>query len=159
MEEFEFIECLNEMTSVRPKGGLNKLGILLAVNPDDDRDGDPYFKMYDKESWTSASKVWRIRFDRPEFIKKHKGKIPAATTMNSSDKKILLEYLNLSSKDFDGTVWDELKYRWNIEKGLMDQFGFNEYKQGIADKFYSKKDTKNNYIPFSLNMPNYDLLP
>ena len=77
---------------------------------------------------------------------------------NLKDEESII--LNLKRKielinniQFSNDEWE------NIEKGLMDQFGFNEYKQGIADKFYNKKDTKNNYIPFSLNMPNYGLLP
>ena len=154
--EFEFIECLNEMASVRPIG---QTSILLAINPDDNRDGDPYFKMYDSNSWGTATKVWRIRFDRAELIKKHKGRIPAAVSINSKEKENLVEYLGKPSRDFkNAKIWDELKYRWNVEKGLMDQFGFENYLDGTADKFYSNRDTKRNYIPMSLLQPDYTLL-
>lgn len=152
----DYIECLNEMASVRPIG---KTDVLLAINPDDNHNGEPYFKMYDSSSWTTATKVWRIRFDKAVFVKKHKGKIPAATTINKKEKELLIEYLNRPSRDFkDATIWDELKYRWNVEKGLMDQFGFNNYTDGVADKYYENKNTKGNYVPFSLDMPDYTIL-
>lgn len=153
IENFEYIECLNEMASVRPVG---QTSILLAVNPDDTRDGEPYFKMYDSNSWTTATKVWRIHFEKPKLVKKHKGKIPAATSMSSKEKDNLVKYLNQPSRDFKNyTVWDELKYRWNIEKGLMNQFGFEQYVDGTVDKYYENKNTKGNYVPFSLKMPDY----
>lgn len=158
MENFEneYTECLNEMASVRPSGNFESFGILLAVNPDINHDGDPYFKMYDKVSWYSATKVWRISFTKPVLIKKHSGKIPAATTINTKDKNTLLAYLNSPSRDFSGaTVWDELKYRWNVEKGLMNQFGFINYQNGGADKYYEKHKNDGNYLPSTLAIPDY----
>lgn len=158
-ESFEYMECLYEMATIRPASSLDKLGILLAVNPDSNRDGNPYFKMYNSTSFYTATTVWRISFTESVFIKEHKGKIKASTSMNKSEKTKLIEYLSLESKDFRGsTIWDELKYRWNSEKDLMNNFSFSDYISGKADNYYKTVDNKGNYVPFSLKMPDYNNL-
>lgn len=158
-EDLEFTECLYEMATVRPAISLDGLGILLAVNPDVNHDGNPYFKMYDSTSFYTANTVWRISFDKPMFIKEHKGKIKASTSISTDLKSKLIKYLNAPSKDFKGyTVWDELRYRWNTEKDLMNQFAFSDYISGMADNYYSGKDTRGNYVPYSMAMPEYEKL-
>ena len=37
----------------------------------------------------------------------------------------------------------------------MNQFGFEQYVDGTVDKYYENKNTKGNYVPFSLEMPDY----
>lgn len=157
-ENLEYMECLYEMATVRPLSSLDSFGILLAINPDTNN-GDAYFKMYNSTSFYNATTVWRIKFEKAEFIKEHKGKIKNSIVMNSDLKSKLIKYLNANSKDFKGyTIWDELRYRWNTEKDLMNQFGFNDYVSGIVDKYYENKDTKGNYVPYNMQMPDYNKL-
>ena len=81
-ENLEYMECLYEMATVRPLSSLDSFGILLAINPDTHND-DAYFKMYNSTSFYNATTVWRIRFEKAEFIKEHKGKIKSSIVMNS----------------------------------------------------------------------------
>lgn len=37
-ESFEYMECLYEMATIKPTSSLNKLRILLTMNPDSNRD-------------------------------------------------------------------------------------------------------------------------
>ena len=84
-ENLEYMECLYEMATVRPLSSLDWFGILLAINPDTNN-GDAYFKMYNSTSFYNATTVWRIKFEKAEFIKEHKGKIKSSIVMNYKRK-------------------------------------------------------------------------
>lgn len=107
-------------------------------------------------SFYTATGVWRISFIKPEIIKEHNGKIKSNITISNQEKKKLIEYLTLDSKDFkEFPIWDELKYRWNVEKDLMNDFSFSDYADGVADEYYRDINTKGNYIPYNYPMPDY----
>lgn len=145
----EYSEFLYEMASVR----AYKLDsqILLAVNPDIHRQGLAYFKMYNSNSVDTATKVWRINFLKPEFVKAHKGKIPASTEINNEYRNKLISYLTATSKENKKySVWDVLKYHWNDEMGFCNEYDLDDYMAGKADN-----NTNPAYLKSTLGMPNY----
>lgn len=151
----EYSEELFEMASVRARNNSDA-NILLCVNPDIKKVGDAYFKMYDSSNVASSNKVWRIRFKEASFIKEHKGIIPAATEMNKKYRDILIDYLKRSSKENQNyTVWDVLKYHWNDELGLCNNFNLEEYMNGSVD---SVSERHPSYLPFDLEIPDYKKL-
>lgn len=149
-----YSEILFEMASVRPKEGNTKFGVLLAVNPDLNKIGDCYFKMYNSNSYITATGVWRICFSEPKLIKEHSGKIKSLSTINLKYKKILIEYLNSPGAYSGRTVWDSLKWNWNNEHDLCFE-GYEPYFNGQLDE--QNKNNKN-YLPSTLEIPNYNEL-
>lgn len=151
----EYSETLFEMASVRPKAFSTGTGILLAVNPDVNRIGLTYFKMYDNISFNNASLVWRIDFKSPELIKEHKGPIKSALSINNEYKNRLIQYLNSPSKENTKyIVWDVLKYHWNDEMGFCSSFNLEDYMNGKVDGTVEHKS----YLPSNLKMPDYKKL-
>lgn len=147
-----FEEELYEMASIRSK--TIKDGLLLAINPDQHRLGDAYFKMYDTNRYNTSNKVARFSFFEPRIIShrcKDKGKQPWLN-IHSYDIKHLEDLLDSESITFNGfTVWDELKYFWNSEYG----FGILspiEYFNGEYDDVYGSHPS---YVPSTLEPPNY----
>lgn len=147
-------EQVLEMASVRPKENLK--GILLTINPDINRTRDPYFKVYDSDSWTTARNVWRVYFNKPEFVKAHTRKKEVQTVMNSKMKKQLILALNSKSKNEpEYTVWQSLKFHWNDELNFCSG-SIADYYNKIDDKANAKNP---NYIISTLEQPNYEELP
>ena len=73
MEEENFNsypEELFEMASVRSKNIDDYYDRLIAVNPDINHNGNPYFKYYKNNSYgnKSGNRVARISFLRPEYV-------------------------------------------------------------------------------------------
>ena len=157
MDDKDYSEILFEMASVRPKV-QNLTNILTAVNPDVNRKGDAYFKVYDSNSIDSAETVWRIYFNRPEFVKEHTGFIKASTEMKKKTKKDLINHLKLKCKENTKyTVWDALKFHWNDENGFCLDFNFDDFMNGLVDKYYieNKLVFPVSYIKYNLDMPDY----
>ena len=147
-EELFQEELLNELATVRAKDYKN-IGLLMAVNPSD-YIGEPYFKVYDAVQWEKSSKVARISFFEPRLIRHKSDKLPWLS-INSKDRKRIVDFLNQKSTITNYSVWDMLKYFWNSEKGI-DIGIIDEYLNGDNDGA-----NKNNpdYVPSTLRMPNY----
>lgn len=146
-------ELLTEMASIRGVGGED-LPILLAVNPDRNRVGDRYFKMYNSKDYNRATKVARIDFFTPRLIQHSSEKAPWME-LNRRNVGNLIKMLNMKAvlnKQY--YVWDLLKYYWNYEMGISVP-DLDEYVEGRYDEIH--KDNKR-YVPASLRIPDYKQL-
>lgn len=153
-------EELFEMASVRSRNSESYYDRLTAVNPDLNHNGDPYFKYYKNNSYgnSSGNRVARIKFLKAEFVihKQEKSGIPTWEHLNSDDKQRLIDILNsYSDENPKYTVWTMLKYHWNAEKGFRGSIEEYTAVSSIMDQKYMNINTKENYIPSSLQMPNY----
>lgn len=165
MEEENFNsypEELFEMASVRSKNTNDYYDRLTAVNPDINHNGNPYFKYYKNNSYgnKSGNKVARISFLRPEYILhgKERSGIPTWKDPypNAEDKQRLIDILNSTSEENPNcTVWTMLKYHWNVEKGFRGSVDDYIGTPSIMDQKYMNSNSKGNYVPYSLSMPNY----
>lgn len=147
-EELFQEEILNELATVRAKNYEN-IGLLMAVNPSD-YIGEPYFKVYDATQWNKATKVARISFFEPRLIKHKSDKLPWLS-INSGDRKRIVEFLGRYATTQKCTVWNSLKYYWNSEKGF-DVGYVEDYLSGKYDLKYADDP---DYVPSTLKMPNY----
>ena len=64
-------EYLDEMATIYKS---LEYGILVAVNPDSKRSGNPYFKFYNNVNYNKATKVIRILFNKADYVV-HRDKI------------------------------------------------------------------------------------
>lgn len=145
-------ECLYEMATVHRDETKN---ISIAVNPDQKKVGDPYFKFYNNASYMKATAVIRIMFFRVAYMKHEDGK--ELWELNSSEKKLLVKSLKSVSKKYKAfgfTVWDATKFDWNYEYLGFD-IESDEYLAGAYDDIY--KDVQS-YVPSTLEMPDYTKL-
>ena len=143
-------EYLDEMATIYKN---REYGILVAVNPDSKRSGNPYFKFYNNVSYDKATKVVRILFNYPDYVL-HKDRMEL-WKLNSKEKKLLIKILKEESDMYDGyTNWDIAKYEWSLEY-LEEPLNMAKYFKGEYDTIY-----KNNpgYIPSTLKMPDYTKL-
>lgn len=143
-------ELLTEFASIRRP--ITNEFMLLAINPDSNRIGDPYFKMYNKPSWNKATKVARISFLEPKLIIHKSQGVQPWTNLTKQDIDDLNDYLDSPWKNHPGfTIWDGLKYGWNEEWGF-EVGSEKEYIDGNYDEL-----NKNNpsYLPSTLEIPDY----
>lgn len=152
-------EELFEMATIYPKNRSNH-SIVLAVNPDSNKIGSPYFKLYiggsPKEG--KATGVASIEFLHPKLIKNHKGNIPSILLLNSSEKKELVQYLTEFSQYFPKyTVWNTLKYFWNVEYGF-DVGSIDDYMSGKFDDIYNISEKSASYLCSTITSPDYTLM-
>ena len=64
-------EYLEEMATIYKS---KEYGICVAVNPDSNRNGLPYFKFYNDSDFRKAEKVIRIMFKEPDYVVHKDGK-------------------------------------------------------------------------------------
>lgn len=151
-------EYLDEMAQFKPVGSPDQFNILLSVNPEK-RIGNCYFKVYNNSKYSSATKVARISFTSAKLITGHaeiNGKKEwLISEISSKIKKEIIDYLNSRDKrNTNYTIWTTMRFEWNELKNIqMDSI--EDYTSGKYDKKY-----KNNpdYIPYNLQMPDYNNL-
>ena len=115
-----------------------------------------YFKYYNSDSPDMATKVARIRIDRPEYVggthmeKNSQGKVEK-WILSDKDKKTFIQLLNSPSDDNDGcTKWQDILIRWN-----RDNFGIPA-KKTIAnqiDGYQAKPGLLDECKPFPIDFP------
>ena len=143
----EDTENLNEMAIVFKS---REYSILIAVNPDSHRQGDPYFKFLNNSNYQRATKIIRILFNRCDYVIHNDGK--ELWHLSNKDKKLLIEILNKRSTKYkDYTNWEAAKFDWNLEY-LEEMLDIDEYYKGNYDDKY--RDDKG-YIISTLKMPDY----
>ena len=152
-------EYLMEMGQVFPKGPQGQYDFLVGYTPEEYA-GNPYFKVYDHPTkYSSATHVIRVSFKKPEVITGHRernGKKEWDIKEFSKYGKDLMDYLNAKSKTNPNvSVWTELRFQWNIMKGFNIE-DIDDYISGRHDIAKNMKD--DNYIPYNMIMPRYDLL-
>lgn len=152
MLEFELYpkipqEYLEAMATV---GRETSLPMLVVVNPDSNRVGDEYFKVFDSDNFFSAKKVARILFREAKYISHRDTK--ERWVLNSKEKKVLVKFLQSKSTKLglrNYTNWQVAILQFNEEKGL-DQ---NKTLENVRKRLKYPK-----YLPFDLEMPDYLLL-
>ena len=129
--------------------------MLMAINPDSDRIGEPYFKVYNAGSWGKATKVARLSFFEPKLIIHTGGNILPWKNLTRRDIEDIEDFLDSPARgEFRATVWDALKYRWNDEYSFYMKSIF-AYLDGEYDEEY-KDDLS--YVPSYLDPPDYKQL-
>lgn len=152
-----------ELTAMSNVYYSRKDKITIQINPDKYRKGLPYFKVYNHYSYTIASKVARIYFYKPEYIIHRNSDGKENWILNSKERRVLMNCLQLKPIRSIYTVWQQLIIAFNNEK-----FGVPEddtiaitkenlisYKQALAYEGYTDLT---DLLPFDLSMPNYLLL-
>ena len=123
-----------------------KSRFCIEVNPDKQRLGNEYFKLYNARQWKKATKIARISFRKAKYIKH--SDIFDDWVLANKEKKYLVEALQKqASMPYENyTNWQKAIILHNNEKGLpMEQTLENK----LADLKYPK------YLPIDLPMPNY----
>lgn len=151
LEECE--EYLYEMASIYTRD-THMHKIMGAVNPSEERVGECYFKIYDANTYGKAKHVVRLDFFKPRMLKHTKSTKKHWSHINKQDLKAVNDFLDSETNEYPGvTVFDALKYRWNLEKGF--QLGpIQEYLNGTYDDNYIDDP---NYVPSVLESPDYSL--
>lgn len=109
MTRFIRKDTLQEMATVYRNTEYN---ICITVNPDPNHIGNPYFKIYNSTSYTSADKGIRISFLKPSYIMHADTK--ASWKLNKKEKQLLISFLLDKSNFYDEqlgrklTVWEML---------------------------------------------------
>lgn len=145
-------------------GQNEKPAFCIWVNPDQDRIGDPYFKMYDSQRYTTAKRSIRIGIKAPKLIYHKDGKGVWAVT--TSDMKYLDAFMSKKSRKYLGyTNWESTIFDWNYEYGFITPATDSEYASDIDAFFGGYYDTSKNlnhpsYVPSTTKQPTYaDLIP
>lgn len=140
-------EFLDEMATVYKS---REYGILVAVNPDSNRSGNPYFKFYNADNYNKATKIIRVLFKKADYVVHNDGK--ELWELNSKEKKLLIKVLNEPSQYYpDITTWQAAKFDWDREY-LEEPLRLDRYLKGEYDEFY--KDNPG-YVSSYLEMPDY----
>lgn len=152
-ENVQSEEYLTEMTQIYSVN--DNFGILIAITPDLKHIGNRYFKVYNGKTYSSATKVARISFLKPELIINHRernGKPEwKLNDINIKTRKELIDYLNSTSDDNKNyTVWTFLRYSWNRAKLGIRRI--EDYTTGVFDKEFFGNP---NYVPYNIPMPDY----
>lgn len=140
------VEPLGEMATI----GItdNPMPMRVQVNPDRNRTGNPYFKVFNTEGLKSGeTKVCRLHFF-DSGMEYHQDKYLDWIPSNK-DIKNIKKYLNAKHKDFDRyTNWQMTCWLWNYEcafDGICDR---EVYFNGEYDNF-----TNPSYVPSNTPIP------
>ena len=127
-----------------PKGRF-----LVSVNPDPNREDDEHFKLYNKTSRSSATKIARISFRKAEYIYHSMNQGKKDWILNAKEKKYIVKAFKKKNPAFYNgqyTYWQFAIAQFNLEKGL-------DYEKTF--KNVGKKLKYPKYLPFDLEMPDY----
>ena len=142
-------EALFEMATIKRDSRYN---VCIAVNPDSTKEGNPYFKYYNHQSYRSADKVIRILFKEPGFVIHTNRDGKEFYNIGSHEKKILMKVLTSPySANKNYTVWDNAKFQWNYEYLELD-IDFEEYMNGVYDNIYKNNPS---YVPSTEPIKDY----
>lgn len=123
----------------------------IAVNPDPNRTGDEYFKLYNNAKKFAATKVARILFRKAEYVYHTNSDGKEDWILNAKEKKYLVKALQKQAKmPYEKyTNWQKAILLFNDEKDL---------DQEKTLKNLLPKPKYKNYLPFNLPMPDYTKL-
>lgn len=124
----------------------------IAVNPDPNRQGDEYFKLYNNAKKSAATKVARIMFRSAKYVYHNANQGKDNWILNTKEKKYIIKaFAKKNPAFYNGqyTYWQYAIAQFNLEKGL-------DYEKTF--KNVGKKLKYPKYLPFDLKMPNYTKL-
>jgi hypothetical protein len=141
------VEPLGEMATV---GASEKPSLSVQINPDDNRVGNPYFKVYNDElPKKGKTKVCRLHFF-DAGMEYHRDKyldwIP-----NSKDIKNILRFLmEPHEREKVYTNWQMTKWLWNLEYKFFTPRDIDRYMNGELDLKFKDHPS---YVPSDTTIP------
>ena len=144
----DYIEQDEYLTEMATIGTDRKHNLRVQVNPDRNRSGNPYFKVFNTAIIKSGeSKVARFHF-KDSGMEYHKDKY-LDWNITNNDIKFIKEFMTKPHKDFtEYSNWQMTCYLWNYEYGFdIDRI---EYFNGEYDEIYLNDAS---YIPSTTEMP------
>ena len=139
-------EPLGEMASVGSTD--NPIGLKVQVNPDPNRSGNPYFKVYSsKIPKAGQDKVARLHFldDGMEY---HKDGFKD-WILTTSEIKMIKSFLNKNHhREKEYTNWEMTKWLWNLEYGFFSDEQIDDYMNGKLDNIQHPS-----YVPSTTPIP------
>lgn len=143
------VEPIGEMATVfiseKPQ-----LRILTNPDPDPDRIGDPYFKVFDTSNLKrSESKVIRLAFLEPKIIY-HKDKYKDWNISNKDIKNIKNVLQSQHDDHPEYTIWQMAKWLWNHEYFGIVNTKRDAYMNGELDLEYGDHPS---YVPSDTPIP------
>lgn len=142
-------EYLTEMSMVADDKSNGGMMILISI--DQNRIGEPYFKVVDNINYNKAKRVARISFLHPEYIihKNTDGK--TNWTLNNKEKKQFKALLEKVVDRAGHTVWERTIIQYNLDKYNINELETEE----LEFENYTKKDLQTKALPYNLPMPDY----
>lgn len=150
-DEVELLEPVESMATVLSDRNRS---LCIVVNPDLNRIGDEYFKVYNNSSKIKASKIARISFRNSRYIVHHINDGKDIWYLNSRERKMLMDCLCsvVSSEDSRLTIYQLAIVAFNRERFDMNK----------TDSLNNTVDNPNpefpNALPIDLPMPDYNNL-
>ncbi len=142
-------EYLTEMSKVADDKSNGGMMILISI--DQNRIGEPYFKVVDNINYNKAKRIARISFLHPEYIIHKNTDEKTNWTLNNKEKK---QFKALLEKvvDIGGvTAWNRTIIQYNLDKYNID--ALETLKKDVEN--YTKKDLQTKALPYNLPMPDY----
>lgn len=141
---------VNEMATVARSARMH---ILIQVNADEHHIGNPYFKVYNDESYGTATAMNRISFNGPEYIE-HTTYGKDRWFLNSKEKQNLVALLNAPSEHIDrrDTSREYTNWEWAIIQ-------YNNEICAVGEKDTVEGRLKGTALSIDLPMPDYLELP
>lgn len=158
------VDDLEPIESMSQIGSDETANMVYYVNPDTNRRGDPYFKVYDNILRSKAKHMTRISFFEPKYIIHKPDKGMKYWKLNTSEIRAVIDYMNRRSALFRITNWQYAMYMWNMEFSFFNN-GFDENKYDNAvmayvDGFYDDEEHLGHpsYVPSFTQIPDYTKL-
>ena len=116
-----------------------------------------YFKYYDSQFVSSASKVARIRIDKNEYVGgNHKERNLKKWELSNREKQYLMQILHSPSEEHKGlTKWHDILITYNRDNFLLKA---EDTINGNLDKAVASPVLPNHVKPFPINYPMPDYL-
>ena len=115
-----------------------------------------YFKYYNSEYNSTATKVARIRIDKPEYVGgNHKERDLKKWILSNKEKQELIEILKTPSNDYPGyTKWQDIIITYNRDNFHLKA---EDTIKGNLDKGTRNPTLPKHIVPFDIDtpMPNY----
>ena len=141
------VEPLGEMATVADSD--RPVGLSIQVNPDPDRIGNPYFKVYN----TAVPKIKESRVARLHFLDSgmeyHQDKFMDWIPTKKEIKSIK-DLLSQKHLVYNYTNWQVACFLWNQEYHLFMQKDIDDYMNGLLDE---KLSIHPSYVPSTTVMP------
>lgn len=139
-------DAMHEMATVARSADMH---ILIQVNPDEHHIGVPYFKVYNSDSYDTATHMNRVSFTAPEYIY-HTTYGKERWFLNSKDRKKLIAILSASSDRIDrrDTSREYTNWEWAIIQ-------YNNEACKVTEKDTIAGNLKGLALSIDLPMPNY----
>ncbi|MCF0215214.1 MAG: hypothetical protein HUK21_01920 [Fibrobacteraceae bacterium] len=123
--------------------------ILIQVNSDEHHIGNPYFKVYDSFSYEKSTRMNRISFLEPAYVK-HTTYGKKLWVLNAKDMKHLITILNTPSDHIDRR--DTSRTYTNWEWAIIQ---YNNEICAVGEKDTVEGKLNGSALTIGLPMPNY----